>query len=352
MDFSEAVRLVTTVSQDVIAAMLQQFRIDQEAARAADQAQFRIDLETARAADQAYFRGLFNNLLLRMDRIEVADRLRSSLPASASTSFSSSTSSSSIGQDSPSMRADLKGIPERRNNDDEFFLDPEDDGHGFNHAMFFNFGENVSNEPRSPCSGIAAISLTEPLPGPHAAHPSCAPIHSSYELGVFTGGANVHEPLPVQLAMSTTWAPIPATCQLTEPLPGPHAAHPSCAPIHSSYELGVSTGGANVHEPMPVQPAMPTTWEPTPATYQPGVSTHNDHQDIRDAEPISISGLRHNPRVCALCAFPFTETKYRNMLPRKFFFFAESSLQALQEAHVASFRRDQPVQVLGGISSS
>jgi hypothetical protein len=263
MDLSEAVRLFTAVSHDVIAATLQQFRIEQEAARAADRAQFRKDLENARAADQAYFSGHFSNLQLRLDRLEVADRLRSSLPASASTSFSSSTSCSTLGQGSPSTHAVQMEIPKGRNDGAEFFLDPDDDDHGLTPEMFFNFGENVTNEPRSPCSGIAAISLTEP------------------------------------------W-------------PGPHAAHRSCAPIHSSYELGVSTGEANLHDPLPVQPGIPTTWAPIPTTCQPGVSTHNDHQDMRVAEPISSSRQSHNPRVCALCAFPFAATKYRIMMPKSF----------------------------------
>jgi hypothetical protein len=219
-------------------------------------------------------------------------------------------------------------MPEGGNNNGEVVLSSEDDDPTFNHENFFNFGDNVPNAPRSPCSGIAAIALTEPLHGPQAAHPSCAPIHSSYELGDSFGGANLHEPVHAQPAMPTTWAP-----------------------IHSSYELGVSTGGANLHEPLPVQPAMSTTWAPIPATCQPGDATHKDHQDIRDAERISTSGLRHNPRACALCAYVFTETKYRNMT-QKTLFFSESSLQALQEAHVASFPRDRPVQVHGGISSS
>lgn len=297
MDYSEAVRLVTAVSQNVIAAILQQFRNDQDAARAADRAQFHNALETARAADQAHIRDHFSNLHHRLDRLEIAERLRSSLPASGSTSFTSSSASfSPLGLGSPTRHDDQLGNPEGGNNDGEVFLSSEDDDPSFNHETFFNFGDNVPNAPRSPCSGIAAIALTEPLHGPQAAHPSCAPIHSSYELGVSTGGANLHEPLPVQPAMSTTWAPLPATCQ-------------------------------------------------------PGDATHKDHQDIRDAERISTSGLRHNPRACALCAYVFTETKYRNMT-QKTLFFSESSLQALQEAHVASFPRDRPVQVHGGISSS
>jgi hypothetical protein len=249
--------------------------------------QFRNDHNAALAADRAFYTGLFNNFHQRLDRLELANILSStstSLEASGSTSFSSNSQTfHALVPASPVLLATQVGPPAGVREGFDEFLDTDD-----------AVGSN----------DFAGISLSSDLDCHHAAVSGLPP---SAALTVYAPDASAFQPAVSHDApfRAHDWnAGVPMSTA------APSAAQPSWAPIPISYQLGVSAGGGNADVPMAVSPTLQPTWAPIPASYEPGVSDCVVHPALPDAEFTSLLGLQaHNPRVCALCRFPFTEKK-------------------------------------------
>jgi hypothetical protein len=267
--------------------------------------QFRNDQNAALAADRAFYTGLIGKINLRVDRLELANLVSSSsssLEASASTSFSSGSQPfSELEQASPVLHAAQVGSLAGRRENHELFMDPHDvDG-----SPIYNWGGDVTCA--SPSSRIAEISLSSERAYQHAddtGHPASAALSavspaasafqfaSTYDVSFRAHDVNADQP----------WSAA-----------APPAAEPSSAPIMSipiSYQLGVSAGRGNAGVTMADSSSLQPSWAPIPASYEPVVSSFVVQPALSDAAITGLPGRKeHNPRVCALCRYTFTEKK-------------------------------------------
>jgi hypothetical protein len=256
--------------------------------------QFRIDHEAGRAADRAFYASHFSNVHIRIDRLELAAQMRTTRHGSATTSFSSSTrtfSSQDLG--SPSLTAaQVESPAPGREGYLEFFVNPDDDGGIMN---FEDFTINAEQSP--PSSEMAGISLSSHQHSQHAsatvltasAAPTAHGQDTSAILAADTGEASFS---------AHNWA-------AGELLSAPPDGQPTWAPIPTPSEHPVS----NV---LMAPPSGLPPWAPLPSSYGHGVSSSVVHAAHLDAAISASPGQKdHNPRVCALCRYPFRQTKYR-----------------------------------------
>lgn len=284
MEFSETLRQVLAGE---FKAFLEQFRNEQNATL---------------AADRAFYAGLISSINHRVDRLELANLVSSSsssLEASASTSFSSGSQHfPALEQASPELHATQIGLLAGRSMNDDFFLDPHDaDGSpGYNWVG----GETCA----SPSSRIAEISLSSDRGSQHAAN---AGHFASAGVSAVAAAASAFQPAD---SHDDSFRAHDVNAGESRFAAAPPAAQPTWDPLPISYQLGVSAGGGNAGVPMAVASSLQPTWAPIPASYEPGVSSFVVQPALSDAVITGLPGQKeHNPRVCALCRYTFTEKK-------------------------------------------